>query len=165
MENMADKDQRIENSEALAMASLKTEIANLQADIHTGKRQNTSLKAMLYVGFIVLMAGYFYSSGMFKQSQADRVETSFHDMRNRVNRELLLIQKSLFSEILRLQEQLEKVSAKGPTPAELVDIIDRMNASVESLRPQGMETQELVEEISQNSREFLKVYGQYNSFK
>jgi len=160
---MADKDQRIENSEALA--SLKTEIANLQADIHAGKRQNTSLKAMLYAGFIVLMVGFFYSSGMFKQSQANRVEASFYDMRNRVNRELLLIQKSLFSEILRLQEQLEKVSARGPSSAELTDIIHRMNSSIESLQPQGVETRELVEEIRQNSREFLKVYGQYSSFK
>jgi arsenate reductase-like glutaredoxin family protein len=72
-------------------------------------------------------------------------------MRNRVNHELLQIQKSLFGEILRLQEELENVSSKGPSPAKLKDIINRMNVSVESLQATGVETQELGEEIRQNS--------------
>ena len=165
MENNSENDQQIENSEALTMASLKSEIATLKSEIHSSKRHNTSLKVMLYVGFIVLMVGFFYSSGIFKQSQANNVEASFYNMRNRVNQELLLIQKSLFSEILRLQEQLDKASVRGPSPAELVDIIDRMNTSIESLQPQSDETQELVEEIHQHSQQFLKVYGQHNAFK
>ena len=165
MENNSENDQPVEDNEAFTMASLKSEIAALQSDIHASKKQNTSLKIMIYVGFIVLMVGFFYSSGIFKQSQENSVEASFYKMRNRVNQELLLIQKSLFSEILRLQEQLAKVSAKGSTPAELADIVDRMNVSIGPLQPQGGETQELVEEIREHSREFLKVYDQYNSLK
>lgn len=143
------------------MTSLKTQIEALQADIQTIKKQSASLKVMLYAGFIILMVGFFYSSGMFKQKQTEDVKASFHKMRNRVNHELLVIQKGLFSEILRLQEQLEEASARGPAPAELKDIIDRMNSLIEPLQPQGVETQELIEEIRQNSQEFLKVYGQH----
>lgn len=155
---MPDKDQQKENSEALTLESLKTEISTLQSDIQAGKRQNTSLKVMLYAGFVVVMIGFFYSSGIFRQSQEHNVEANFYDMRNRVNRELLLIQKSLFSEILRLQEQLDKTSVKGPSPAELTDTIERMNKSIEPLQSDGVETQELVEEIQQHSQQFLDVY-------
>ncbi|MGV7221584.1 MAG: hypothetical protein ACQ9MH_08670 [Nitrospinales bacterium] len=152
-------------NEALTLASLKSEIEALQADIKSNKRQNLSLKVMLYVGIIVLMLGFFYSSGMFKQTQADNVEANFYNMRNRVNHELLQIQKSLFGEILRLQEELENVSSKGPSPAELKDIINRMNVSVESLQSPGIETEELGEEIRQHSEEFLKVYEQHIALK
>lgn len=161
----SENDQQNKDSDAVTLVSLKSEIEVLQADIKSNKRQNVSLKVMLYVGIIVLMLGFFYSSGMFKQTQADNVEASFYNMRNRVNHELLQIQKSLFGEILRLQEELEKVSSKGPSPSELRDIIERMNISVESLQPQGVETQELADEIRQNSQEFLKVYEQHNALK
>ena len=170
MENKSDEDQRVENAGkedgvGLSMASLKSRIETFRADIDAIQKQNTSLKFMLYAGFVVIMAGFFYYSGIFKKSQANKVEASFYEMRNRVNHELLLIQKGLFSEILRLQEQLEKVPAGGPSPAELSDILDRMNSSIESLQPQGMETQELVDEVHHNSMEFLKVYGQHAAFK
>ena len=163
MENSSDKnrqeeDSSNENGAALSMASLKTQIEALHGDIQTSKKQSASLKVMLYTGFIILLAGFFYSSGMFKQSQKDSVKASFHKMRNRVNHELLVIQKGLFSEILRLQEQLEEASARGPAPAEVKDTIERMNALNEWLQPQGVEAQELIEEIRQNSQEFLKVY-------
>jgi len=153
------------DNEALTLASLKSEIELLQADIKSNKRQNLSLKVMLYVGIIVLLLGFFYSSGMFKQTQQDNVEASFYNMRNRVNHELLQIQKSLFGEILRLQEELENVSGKGPSPAELKDIINRMNASVEALPFQGEYTQGLADEIHHNSREFLTVYEQHIALK
>jgi hypothetical protein len=58
-------------NEALTLVSLKSEIEALQADIKSNKRQNLSLKVMLYVGIIALLLGFFYSSGMFKQTQAD----------------------------------------------------------------------------------------------
>jgi hypothetical protein len=165
MANSDSDQQNVETSnkdnEALTLASLKAEVESLQADIKSNKRQNLSLKVMLYVGIIILMLGFFYSSGMFKQTHEDNVEASFYNMRNRVNHELLQIQKSLFGEILRLQEELENVSSKGPTPSELKDIIHRMNVSVESLQTQGPETEEVAEDIRQSSEEFLKVYEQH----
>ena len=169
MSNSENDQQDVENtnkdSEALTLASLKSEIESLQADIKSNKRQNLSLKVMLYVGIIVLMLGFFYSSGMFKQSHADTIDTNFYNMRNRVNHELLQIQKSLFGEILRLQEELENMTSKGPSPAELKDIINRMNASLEFLQSNEMETQELSDEVRKNSEEFLKVYEQHIALK
>jgi hypothetical protein len=158
---MSNSENDQQDSEALTLASLKAEIESLQGDIKANKRQNLSLRVMLYVGIIVLLLGFFYSSGMFKQSHADTIDANFYNMRNRVNHELLQIQKSLFGEILRLQEELENVTSKGPSPAELKDIINRMNASVESLQSPGMETQELSDEVRKNSEEFLKVYEQH----
>jgi hypothetical protein len=159
MENKSAENEQTENSEALTLKSLKSEIETLQLDVCVAKRQNTSLKIMLYAGFVVIMMAFFYSSGIFKQSQEHNVEANFYDMRNRINRELLLIQKSLFGEILSLQEQLEKASLRGPSPAELADIVERMNTSIKTFHAQGGETQELVDEIQQHSRQFMETYN------
>ncbi len=109
MENYSDqeRDTREENSAAVSTASLKSQIEALQADMQTSQKQNTSLKIMLFSGFIILMLGFFYSSGMFQRSQEKNLETSFYDMRNRVNHELLVIQKKLQ---LKFQAEEEKIN-------------------------------------------------------
>lgn len=142
----------------LNLEQLQREIEILRADNRSRKKETTALKTMLYVGMLILMIGFFYSSETLQDAQELNMKSRFSGLQDQVN----FVEKELFRDFLNLEEQIEK-SHRRPSPSEFRDTLRGMNASINSIEPRNPETRELIDAVLQNSMEFMEVYEQYGA--
>ncbi len=142
----------------LSLKQLQREIEILRADNRTRKKETAALKTMLYVGVLLLMVGFFYSSETLQDAQELNVESRFSSLQDQVN----IVEKGLFRDFLNLEEQIEK-SHRRSSPSEFRDTLRGMNASINSIETRNPETRQLIDAVLQNSMEFMEVYEQYGA--
>lgn len=137
----------------LSLKKLQEEIETLRADNRARKKETAALKTMLYVGIILLMIAFFYSSSALQEVQEQSLENSFSGLQDQVN----IVEKGLFRDFLKLEEQIEK-SHRRTTPSEFRDTLRRMSASINSMEPRKPETRQLIDAVLRDSMEFMEVY-------
>lgn len=140
------------------MEQLKLEIEALQAENRKRKMETNALKAMLYVGIILLMFGFFYASETLHDAQELNIQSNFTGLQDQIN----IVEKGLFKDILSLEAKIEKVTPRT-SPSEFRDAIRQMNSSLMLMEPKNPETRDLIENVLKNSGEFMAVYNQYSA--
>lgn len=142
----------------LSLKKLQGEIEILRADNRFRKKETSALKTMLYVGMVLVMVAFFYSSNTLQGTQELNVESRFAVLQDQVN----IVEKGLFRDILNLEKQIENSHRKS-SPSEFRDTLRRMNASINSIESRNPETRQLIDAVLQNSMEFMEVYEQFGA--
>ena len=102
-EGLASSYQGEENSKSLSISQknltdkfqvLEAELTTLKENIRKCRRENTSLKFLLYTGFALLLIGFIYSNTAIQKVQLQSLEKNVKIFQDQIKRDMLSIQKN-----------------------------------------------------------------------
>ncbi|MFQ5449784.1 MAG: hypothetical protein ACE5E9_04105 [Nitrospinaceae bacterium] len=137
------------------METFSSELETIKLNIQKRKSENTTLKILFYTGLIVLLLGFLYTNSTLQRAQLQSLESNIDTLQNRMNRELVIVEKNLYREIQRIEDRIQDLSGN-----DLIGVLQRMNDSLSRWNPGNEKTAGLIQEVLKNSRELLAVYGE-----
>ncbi len=148
MENEKAKDEAPEQTPE----SIASELETIRASLRKGESDTTTLKILFYTGLAVLLFGFFYTNQTLQRAQHRNLESHVTLLQSQVSHTLLMLEKKLHEEILKLDEKLSQTP--GPSFSEK---IQDMNQALDQLQPQSTTMSILIEKVQRSSNELRNI--------
>lgn len=151
---------------------LSTEVQAIRATLEKRKRENTTLKILLYTGLIILFLGFIYSNTTLQRVQLKNQESSFTILQNELRYELSVAEKMISDEIERMKNQMSMVGVQerllnfelerlDQKEQLIIETLSRLKSVTAQLEPQTAEKAQLIKALNQESAELVQSYSQY----
>jgi|GEM_PF-994423 len=138
-----------------SVATLSSELETVKLNIQKRKTENTTLKILFYTGLIVLLLGFLYTNSTLQRAQMDSLESSIHTLQTLVNRELMSVEKNIYSQIDRL-----KNNAKESSRSSLQERLEIMTLALSRLQPDDLKTANLIARVKKDSMQLQRAYAE-----
>lgn len=151
---------------------LSAEVQAIKATLEKRKRENTTLKFLLYTGLIILFLGFIYSNTTLQRVQLKNQESSFTILQNELRYELSLAEKLIADEIERIKKRMSMVGIQERLLNFEMERLDqkeklinetfaRLKSVTAQLAPQTAENAQLIQALNRESEELMQAYHQY----
>ena len=175
-EGLASSYQGEENSKSLSISQknltdkfqvLEAELTTLKENIRKCRRENTSLKFLLYTGFALLLIGFIYSNTAIQKVQLQSLEKNVKIFQDQIKRDMLSIQKNLLQQsrgLVKKELAIQKAAAIKLKMGSRTDsretiiksLLENVNQTVFLLVKNRPELQIKSEEIEKQTGQLLK---------
>jgi hypothetical protein len=125
------------------------EINSIKASIEKRKSETTTLKILFYTGIAVLLVGFIYTNQTLQRAQSQNLETNIVTLQNRINHNLLSLERKFYKKITTLEPKTNGLDLHGS--------IKNMNRALSALNPKTQTTNALIKKVKRNSQELSKM--------
>lgn len=144
--------------QAETLEKLSAQVQSLEQNLKKRKTEVTTLKVLFYTAFLVLLAGWIYSTTTLQRAQLHSMDSSIALLQKRMKVELTMTQRILYDEIQRVRTATHLARGEG-----LPGVLARMNDTVALVEPASEKQAELVQKIKQDSEELTKAFTKYKA--
>jgi hypothetical protein len=125
------------------------ELNSIKASIEKRKSETTTLKILFYTGLAVLLVGFIYTNQTLQRAQSQSLETNIVTLQNKINHNLLSLEKKLYKKITTLEPKTNGI--------DLHSSIKDMNRALSALSPKNQTTNALIKNVQRDSQELSKM--------
>jgi len=145
--------------------SLANELEILKANIQKRKREITLLKIMLYIGVVIVMVGFFYSSNTLQKAQIENMEQQVQRIETSQYEHLEAIQDDINSQIRQLKAEVA-ILIDNPAPRDnryidnilIENSVTDMEGALSRLETKSSGTKRKIHQVQNDSKVFLEAY-------
>lgn len=148
-ESKEDQISQLKNS----VATISSELETIKQNIQKRKTENTTLKILFYTGLIVLLLGFIYTNSTLQRAQMDSLESSIRTLQILMNKELMSVEKNVYSQI----DQLTNNAAES-SKSHLQERLENMSLALSRLSPDDEKTANLIERVKKDSMLLQRAY-------
>ena len=125
------------------------ELNSIKASIEKRKSETTTLKILFYTGLAVLLVGFIYTNQTLQRAQSQNLETNIVTLQNRINHNLLALERKFYKKITTLELKTNGLDIHGS--------IINMNRALSALNTKTQTTNALIKQVKRDSQELSKM--------
>ena len=105
--------------------SLSAELEEVKMNLQKRKRENTTLKVLLYTGLLVLLVGFLYSNSVLQRAHMRSLEKNIISLEQRLSHDLNQVKLNLELDIQRGKGELKLIDG-----VDIFTLLNRMDYAI-----------------------------------